>query len=173
MKESIITGLGTFSSHRMVSEYDTLFYTPAEETYNKLIAGDARYARSLVHQKQELVANIYNNKLRINPPVISGNFSGTVHVGDTLQISVLVNLGGLAPEAVDVEAYLGSVDAHNEIVSSESVLMHKTEDRGNSNYLYACEVVCRSSGRFGITARIKAAGTEWDNSVPGFMVWPQ
>ena len=173
MKESIATGLGVFSSHRMVSEYDKLFYSPAAETYAKLIADNAAYAKKLVHQKQELVANIYNGKLRIDQPVIAGNFSGNVHVGDTLSISVAVNLGGLAPEAVDVEAYLGSVDAHNEIVSSESVTMKMLEDRGNGNYLYGCDVVCHQSGRFGITARIKAAGTEWDNSVPGFMVWPR
>ena len=37
---------------------------------------------------------------------------------------------------------------------------------------YGGAVVCRSAGRFGLTARIKAAGTDWDNSVPGFMCWP-
>ena len=50
MKESIITGLGHFSSHRMVSQYDSLFYTPAAGTYAKLIANNAEYARNLVHQ---------------------------------------------------------------------------------------------------------------------------
>ena len=51
--------------------------------------------------------------------------------------------------------------------------MQILEDRGNGNFLYGCEVICSRSGRFGITARIKAAGTEWDNSVPGFMCWPE
>ena len=107
---------------------------------------------------------------RIN---ISGNTLGNVHVDDVLNITTTVNLGSLPPDAVDVEAYLGSVDAHNEIICSQSVTMKMLEDRGNGNYLYGCEVTCSHSGRFGITARIKAAGTEWDNSVPGFMCWPK
>ena len=105
--------------------------------------------------------------------MVAGEALSNVHVGDKLDITVTVNLGGLAPEAVAVEAYLGAVDAHNDIVSSQSVVMKKLEDRGNGNYLYGCQVVCDHSGRFGVTARIKAAGTEWDNSVPGFMCWPK
>ena len=116
---------------------------------------------------------MYNDKLRIDPPQVSGNTLGNVHVGDVLNITTTVNLGSLPPDAVDVEAYLGSVDAHNEIICSQSVTMKMLEDRGNGNYLYGCEVSCSHSGRFGITARIKAAGTEWDNSVPGFMCWPK
>ena len=173
MKESIATGLGDFSSHRMVSQYDREFYSPAAKTYEKLTANNAEYARFLVQQKKELVANIYNGKLRIDQPVVAGEALSNVHVGDKLDITVTVNLGGLAPEAVAVEAYLGAVDAHNDIVSSQSVVMKKLEDRGNGNYLYGCQVVCDHSGRFGVTARIKAAGTEWDNSVPGFMCWPK
>ena len=173
MKESIATGLGDFSSHRMVSQYDKEFYSPAAKNYEKLTANDAEYARFLVSQKKELVANVYNGRLRIDPPVVAGGALGNAHVGDKLDITVTVNLGDLPPEAVDVEAYLGTVDARNEIVSSQSVTMKKLEDRGNGDYLYGCQVVCSRSGRFGITARIKAAGTEWDNSVPGFMCWPK
>ena len=72
-----------------------------------------------------------------------------------------------------VGAVSGSVDAHNEIVDSTASGLRMLEDRGNGDYLYGCQVVCSRSGRFGITARIKAAGTEWDNSVPGFMCWPK
>ena len=173
MKESIATGLGMFSSHRMVSEYDEQFYTPAAENYLKLTADDASYAKYLVHRKQELVANMYNGRLRISQPEVSGSTLNNVHVGDKLEIKASVSLGGMSPEAVDVEAYLGTVDAHNELTGSESVKMQILEDRGNGNFLYGCEVICSRSGRFGITARIKAAGTECDNSVPGFMCWPE
>ena len=51
--------------------------------------------------------------------------------------------------------------------------MNVLEEYGNGYYLYGCEVVCTTAGRFGLTARIKAAGTHWDNSVPGFMCWPK
>ena len=79
----------------------------------------------------------------------------------------------LKPEEVDVEAYYGTVNAHNEIISSVSEKMHVLENFGNGNYRYGCEVTCKVSGRFGLTGRIKASGKEWDNSVPGFMCWPK
>ena len=58
-------------------------------------------------------------------------------------------------------------------MDSTSTALDIIEDRGNGNYLYGGEVECCIAGRFGLTARIKAAGTAWDNSVPGFMCWPK
>ena len=51
--------------------------------------------------------------------------------------------------------------------------MTMKQDLGDGNYVYGCEIECTFSGRFGLTARIKTGGTEWDNSVPGFMCWPR
>ena len=173
MKESIATGLGVFSSCRMVEEYNSEFYLPAAEAYGKLTANNASYARQLVKEKQVLVNNMYAGKISVSQPVVTGDVLSNVHVGDKFNVTVDVNLGEMKPELVEVDAYLGRVDAHNEIISSRSVPMQVLEDRGSGNYLYGCEVVCDRSGRFGITARIKAAGSEWDNSVPGFMCWPK
>ena len=77
------------------------------------------------------------------------------------------------PEEVEVEAYFGTVNAHNEIITSGAEKMELAETLDDNNYRYSCELTCRVSGRFGLTARIKAAGHEWDNSVPGFMCWPR
>jgi starch phosphorylase len=51
--------------------------------------------------------------------------------------------------------------------------MSVAQDLGNGYYLYEQKVVCKSSGRFGLTARITPVGEDWNNSVPGFMCWPQ
>ena len=82
-------------------------------------------------------------------------------------------MSGLKPEEVEVEAYFGTVNAHNEIITSGAEKMELAETLDDNNYRYSCELTCRVSGRFGLTARIKAAGHEWDNSVPGFMCWPR
>ena len=172
MKESIITGLSMFSSNRMVSEYNSMFYLPAAEAYQKLTSDNAAFAKKLVVQKRALVANFDAGKLSISTPSISTSLAD-VHVGDTIEMDVDVQLGDLKPADVEVDAYGGTVDAHNDIVDSFSTKMTMVKDNGNGNYHYKCTVVCNYAGRFGLTARIKAAGTDWDNSVPGFVCWPR
>ena len=172
MKASIATGLGFFSSARMVGDYNFKYYGPAANAYSSLIADNAALARSLVDEKRKLVENFDGGKLYIGNPVVHGQLE-QLHVGDKIRISVEVYLGGMQPAEVEVDAYSGAANAHNEIVAGVATPLNVAEDRGNGNYLYSGEIICNASGRFGLTARIKAAGNTWDNSVPGFMCWPK
>ena len=171
MKESIATGLGHFSSTRMVEDYDITFYQPAIKSYEKLTADDAALAKRLVEEKTVLVKYFDGRLISLSQPEVEGDLSD-IHVGDTFKVNVEVNLADLDPAMVEVDAYFGTVDAHNEIIKSYSRPMKIIENHGNGSYRYGCEVACGMSGRFGLTARIKAAGKQWDNSVPGFMCWP-
>ena len=172
MKASIATGLGFFSSARMVGDYNRKYYEPAAAAFEHLTADDAAAARKLVEAKRRLVESFDGGRLSISNPVIQGSLAD-LHVGDRIAVTVEVDLGGLMPEEVVVDAYSGSADAHNELVDSTVTVLNMLEDRGNGKYLYGGEVECGIAGRFGLTARIKAAGDDWDNSVPGFMCWPR
>lgn len=172
MKESIATGLGMFSSTRMVQEYNAKYYEPAAKAYEMCISNNAQYARLLVEEKDRLQNSFLGNQLSIEHPEVQGMDNG-LHVGNKFTVTVKVKLGDLNPSDVEVDAYYGRVDAHNDIVESSFQPMEVIEDYGYGYYLYGCEVVCTTAGRFGLTARIKAAGTHWDNSVPGFMCWPK
>ena len=172
MRASIVTGLGEFSSIRMVEDYDRMFYKPAAEAYVKLTANGGEAARKLVGDKQVLVECFNGDSLSIGNPVVESGLEN-IHVGDKIKLSVEVHLGNLAPEVVEVDAYSGVADVHNRIVDGYSTELAQLEKRGDGVYIYGGEVVCRAAGRFGLTARIKAAGTDWDNSVPGFMCWPK
>ena len=172
MKASIATGLGFFSSARMVGDYNRKFYQPATEAFKRLSANNAEEAKKLVEAKKRLVENFDGKKLYIGNPVVQCPLNN-LHIGDKIPVTVEVYLGNLHPDEVEVDAYSGSVNAHNEIVDSSSSALKLIEDRGNGNYLYGGDVECCIAGRFGLTARIKAAGNAWDNSVPGFMCWPK
>ena len=172
MKASIATGLGFFSSARMVGDYNRKYYEPAAKAYTSLISDNAAIARNLVGEKRKLVENFDGGKLYIGNPVVDGKLE-QLHVGDKIRVSVEVYLGGMSPSEVEVDAYSGAANAHNEIVSGVATPLNVAEDRGNGNYLYHGEITCNAAGRFGLTARIKAAGNTWDNSVPGFMCWPK
>ncbi|MBO5763030.1 MAG: alpha-glucan family phosphorylase [Lentisphaeria bacterium] len=169
MKECIIMSLGMFSSARMVSEYNDMFYLPAAEAYRKLSEKNYAYARKLVEQKIRLVDHFRD--MSIQNPVIS-RLLENVHVGDSFTLSAEVSFGAMTPEELDVEVYYGPVNIHNEVTSGNVKSMTRKKDLGNNRYLYECELECTHSGRFGLTARITPAGNAWDNSVPGFICWP-
>jgi starch phosphorylase len=172
MKESIITGLGDFSSTRMVDDYERMFYAPAREAYEVLTRDNAAYARKLRDEKHRLEANFYAGKLSVEQPSEDRKLAD-LHVGDTFSVTTRVNLGELTPADVEVEAYFGTVNAHNEILESSSSALEMVKELGDGWYEYRGDVVCAFAGRFGLTARIKASGKEWDNSIPGFMCWPK
>jgi len=172
MKASIAMGLGKFSSCRMVEDYDRMFYKPAIDAFGRLTGDHAANAKKLFAEKSKLVDNFEGGKLFIERPRITGALDN-IHVGDKFKVATKVFLGGLAPKDVEVEVYCGEVDAHNQLKNSYSVKMDMAEDLGNGNYRYSADVMCCTAGRFGLTVRIKAAGAEWDNSVPGFMCWPK
>ena len=171
MKNSIAMGLGMFSSLRMVEDYRDMFYTPAMRNYEKLSANNGALVNQLVEQKKRLLNNFPH--MKVEPPVIEGDLKNDIHVGDSFKIKVKVFLNELKPEEVDVQVYTGNVNVHNEIISSLSQSMHVSEDLGNGYYIYEHRVVCKNSGRFGLTARITPVGDSWSNSVPGFICWPK
>ena len=171
MKASIATGLGFFSSARMVGDYNRKYYQPAAKAFATLTANDAAEAKKLVADKSRLEKNFVNGNIHVGHPKVQGTLAN-LHIGDKISVTVEVNLGNLKPEEVEVQAYSGSANAHNEIMNSTATNLAIIEDRGNGNYLYGGEIECCIAGRFGLTARVKAAGSAWDNSVPGFMCWP-
>lgn len=171
MKNAIAMGLGSFSSLRMVEEYRDLFYNSAMRDFEQLVADNAAKAKALVAQKHRFQENFPN--MIVEDPVVEGDLRGEIHVGDSFRVRVKVFLNQLKPEEVEVQIYAGKVNVHNVIISSQSQNMHMAEDLGDGNYMYEHRVVCKNSGRFGLTARITPVGNEWTNSVPGFICWPR
>ena len=168
MKASMRSVMNEFTSHRMVSQYDSMFYRQGLLEHAALLDDDAKRVRGLVHQRSRLLSHWKNVKIAAPR---SQNDMSALHVGDRYRLSSEVQLGGLKPEEVDVEAYYGVVDAQNRPVESHRVKMTVAEDRGNGNFLYECEIDCDQTGRYGFTARVKPQGLDWHNVMPGFITW--
>ncbi|MDD5727991.1 MAG: alpha-glucan family phosphorylase [Victivallales bacterium] len=168
MKESIIVGLGSFSSARMVHQYNEKYYSPALENYIRLTADDAAAAKKLVDDKKRLIANY--DKLSAEYPQVDRELVN-IHTGDTFNVSSKVFLNELTPEEVEVQVYYGPVNVHNEIMHSHTAAMELAEDLGNGYYNYRYQLRCDMTGRFGLTVRILPASSDWDYSMPGFICW--
>ena len=170
MKASIRMGLSFFTSHRMLEEYDSSYYTPACEQYGQLMADGGKQAQELVAQRQRLVE--LWPVVRCSMPVPNLEIAG-LHVGDHFTVTSQVTLGELKPDEVDVEVYYGPVNSENAIRTSNSEFMVLNKDNGHGEYTFCCDVECRTIGRYGFTARVMPRGAEWRKMIPGFLTWAE
>ena len=92
-------------------------------------------------------------------------------VGDTIHVTTKVILGELHPDEVSVELYYKSLKAEDSPVTSNTKQMTMKEDLGNGEYLYACDLTCDRSGRFGFTARVAPHGDDRIKFTPGLLTW--
>ncbi|AKJ63771.1 alpha-glucan family phosphorylase [Kiritimatiella glycovorans] len=168
MKASIHMVLGRFTSHRMLAEYQDRFYRPGCRDFERLTEEGARGARTLVEQRRRFEAHWH--EVSVEDPVADRNIV-SVHVGDSFAVSTRVNLGSLDPEDVDIQLYFGPVDSHNRMTRSEVRSMELEGGERENAHRYRQEVTCRTTGRFGFTARAVPKGDEWRKIMPGFITW--
>lgn len=167
MKASMKMGMGIFCSHRMVAEYNGRFYEPARDRLAELLADGASQAVSLAAHRERL-KTLWKN-IRIEPPI--QETEGPFRVGETLHMTTLVDLGDLAPEDVTVELFYGILQSADRLSSGQSKKMDMLEAHGGGRYLYACDILCPMSGRYGFTARALPAGDAWARFEPGLIRW--
>jgi len=167
MKASMKMAIQNFCAHRMVTEYELRFYQQAARRHNSLVADNAQEARKLGEQLARLHARWKN--IRVELP--TSDTRGPFRVGETFRVTALVHLGEIRPDEAVAEFYYGGLKSVDELAAGHSEQMEVTEDRGNGDYLYACNVTCRNSGRYGFTARIMPQGDDWLKFTPGFITW--
>jgi starch phosphorylase len=167
MKESMKIALREYSGFRMVDEYDRRFYWPASRRHDELLIDGASQARDLVRLSNRFLT-LWKG-IRIKQPV--QDTEGPFRVGDSFHTTVVVNLGQLLPEEVDVELFYGHVKGFDVISDGHVQLMGMEKDLGDGKYLYACTVSCDRSGRFGFTARATPRADHWIKNRPGLITW--
>jgi starch phosphorylase len=86
-------------------------------------------------------------------------------------VTTKVTLGELRPEEVDVELYYKNLKTGDPLAASNTRQMTMEEDLGNGEYLYACDLTCNHSGRFGFTARVTPRGDDRIKFAPGLLTW--
>ena len=168
MKESMRMGLGSFTSHRMVQEYDARFYAPAVRACRSLLADDGRPARELVEQRRRL-SELWS-RVSCSLPETDRDLS-RLRVGDRFAVTSTVDLGRLAPEEVDVEVYFGPVDSESNITAGQVESMEMVESKGDGLHIFRRELHCRHTGRYAFTVRVTPHGEEWKRAMPGFLTW--
>jgi len=167
MKATMKMAIQDFSAQRMVGQYDARFYQTAVQHHQDLLAEQGRTAEEMSHFIERL-RQLWKDAV-IDFPVLQNE--GPLRVGDQIQISVMVNLGEIKPEEVEVELCYGPPKSVDLLEATYRETMTVMEELSGNRYLYGCHLPCDTAGRYGFTARVTPKGDLWTRYTPGLILW--
>ncbi|HTG51702.1 MAG TPA: alpha-glucan family phosphorylase, partial [Candidatus Tectomicrobia bacterium] len=108
MRESIRSVTPVFNTQRMVKEYTEQLYVPAAQAYENFSQDGCGVATQLSQWKTQMRKDW--PQVQVSDVQVVNKDRQSISVGESLQISARVHLGGVDPQHVRVEAYHGEVD---------------------------------------------------------------
>jgi starch phosphorylase len=170
MKSSIATLCPVFNTHRMVREYTADFYAMAHERRESLVANHAARAKALAGWLSRIECGW--DQVRVEG--VEAGPADQVAVGSRFCVRARVRLGGIAPEEIGVELYLGRLTADGDLVDAVAIPMEARGPVGEGVFAFdASDVPCRGSGEFGYTVRVLPYHPDESRAfLPGLIRWP-
>ena len=149
MKQSLMYLSPQFDCRRMVTEYNTQLYQPAHAACKVLRQGNFENAR----QKALWNARVAQAWDRVRIVETSPAPIGAVTSGKSIQVRAAVDLAGLKPTDVRVEAVLGRVGPNGNLEDTEVVVLPATGE-SESVTVFTREIAPRHTGRLGYALRV-------------------
>jgi glycogen phosphorylase len=149
MKQSLIHLSPQFNCQRMVGEYMAQLYEPAHQAYLEVSKDRFEPARDRSRWNEQ-VEKVWDNVsfLEVGPgPDVS------VLTGHPIPMRAVVNLAGLTPQDVRVEAVIGRVGVNGNLEETQVMSLPSVEQQGNA-YVFLREFVPHQTGRLGYSLRI-------------------
>lgn len=133
---------------RMVREYVDSYYAPAATSAARAYADEFQRAKDLAGYRSRLAASW--PFVRVSDCEASLSTGGeTPIIGDRVEVTATVALGGLEPSDVDVQAVVGRVGDTDELTEVVAVSM-----RPDGDQQYVAEVTLPHAGALGFTVRV-------------------
>jgi starch phosphorylase len=136
---------------RMVADYVRELYAPAAHASRALLVDDFAPARALAGWRSH-VSSLWPGVRVVH--VEAGGVGDAPAVGNVLTLRTTVDLGGLAPSDVTVEALYGRVDEHDQLVSPASVPLTPAGTGDDGLPRYDGEVPLERAGSHGYAVRV-------------------
>jgi glycogen phosphorylase len=149
VKQSIQLASQTYNCQRAMAEYMTQLYNPAHASWIEV----KRDGFDSVRKRLEWNAGIERVWSQVRIIEAAHGADGTVISGKPFLVKVAVELAGLAPSDVRVEAVVGRVGATGGLEQAEVLVLPSVEQRG-SIYLFSREILPRQTGRIGYAVRV-------------------
>lgn len=167
MKESVKHIAPFFNTNRMVKEYYERFYVPANNY--SLILNEPGKAEAVAAWRSKIADNWY----RVGVTDITPQPESAILMGDKVNFKARVVLGGLAPEDIQVELYLGQRGTLGDIVKEDAIDMTCTGKDGDA-YTYEVSMSPLNSGRQDYALRVLPYNTNIPSVLtPLFIRWEE
>jgi starch phosphorylase len=150
VKNSIRKLAPYFNTHRMLMEYTEEMYLAARERFAALTEDDL--ARGLALADWRMKVKEKWSKIKVTE--VSTSDMREVKIGEPLEVSAWVDLGGLVPDDVTVQFYYGPVDTAGEIESGDSFDLDPTGEKDGNVYEFKGEIMFATSGERGVSVRV-------------------
>ncbi len=149
VKKSLAYVSAHFNCQRMVGEYSSQFYEPAHQAFVQARRNHFELARQRTHWSQTIAAKW---------PTVSFVDTGirgetAVLTGSAVPLRATVELAGLAPEDVRVEAVVGRIGAEGELADMQVLALKPLEQQG-TRVLFGTNFAPTSTGRLGWSVRV-------------------
>jgi len=148
VKQSIRHISAQFNCQRMVNEYRTRFYEPAHAAYLAIQEGGFQPARDRVR---------WNHNVNQAWPFVRFGECGIgldrVFTGSSIPLRAEVDLAGLTPEDVRVEALVGRVGSGGELEDVQVLTLEPREQHG-STHMFGRDIMPYATGRLGFAVRV-------------------
>jgi glycogen phosphorylase len=136
---------------RMVRDYVHQLYTPAAQASRGLSASSFGPAKELAAWRSRVVERWPDVRV---VHVEGGGASSTPEVGAVLDVRATVELAGLSPDDVVVQAAYGRVDEADELQAPRYVPLAPAGDGDDGMYRFEGPVPLERAGSFGYTVRV-------------------
>lgn len=151
MKASIGSLCHFFNTHRMVRSYTEHFYLPAAKHFHELADGQVAGARALAAWKKRVRENWPGVKI----VSVDSTTNREISLGQEFTVRACVQLAGLDPTDMNVQLYLGQLDADGEIQDAVPIPMRPIEPAENGCFFFETTVSAnQKSGLHGFTVRV-------------------
>ncbi len=148
VKQSLRHLSSVFNCQRMVSEYRSALYEPAHRAYEAMKDGGFEAARERVRWSRDV--DQAWPRVRF---IKCGIGADSVSTGSPIPLRAEVDLAGLSPEDVRVEALVGRVGPEGELEDVQVLVLEPREQNGDS-YVFGRDIVPYATGRLGFAARV-------------------
>ena len=138
-----------FNCQRMVAEYMNDLYSPAHRGHDELRSSKFELARQKSRWKHG-VQNAWDNVKFLD---LGPGPQAAVMSGSAIPMKAVVDLGGLTPKDVRVEAVVGRVGITGQLEDTEILNLPAVEQRGSA-YVFEHQFVPHQTGRLGYAFRV-------------------
>lgn len=158
MKACIANITPRFSCGRMVSEYMSELYQPAHDLWTNISSNNFEPARERTLWDSRMAEAWH----LIRFVDLGDGPEDHVMSGSAVPLRATVNLAGLRPSDVRVEAVIGPVGANGQLESTHTLALMPVEERGGA-VVFANEFTVQETGRVGYSVRISP--NHFDNPI--------